>query len=147
MADAWGHGPATCLGPGGHCSLVWAGGPGREASRSSGRTHSSQIEGQVLWSSLLEGCLHHVLVVMLLELGPGFSLILKDKQEVVQIHIQLSKKKCIYSPISQYFHLIVFRLSFKAIIALWLGLHYRRLVLCPSHCFSVITQQETWAGQ
>lgn len=133
VADTWGHGPASCLGPGGHCSLGWAGGPGRVASRSSSRAHSSQIESQVLWSGLFEGCLHHVLVVMLLELGPGFSLILKDKWK---ISIQLRKSYTfIQFLVSQY---IMFRHAFKVITRLWLGLHYGRLVLCPSCCSSVI---------
>ena len=85
MADAWGHGPASCLGPWGHCVLGCAGGPGGVASRSGSAAHSSQIEGQILRSSLLKGCLHHVLVVMLPELGPG--LCLKYKQVVVNIKI------------------------------------------------------------
>lgn len=67
------HGPASSLGPAGYCSLMWAGGPGRVASRSSGRAHGCQVEGQVLWIGLLKCCPHHVLVVLLL--GPYFSLV------------------------------------------------------------------------
>lgn len=78
VAGAWGHGPASSLRPGGRCGLGCAGGPGGVASRSSSAAHSSQIEGQILRSGLLKGCLHHVLVVMLPELGPGLSLILKQ---------------------------------------------------------------------
>ena len=81
VVDARRHGPAGCLGPGWHCCLGRGGGPGGVASRPWSATHSSQVEGQVLWGSL-----HHVLVVMLLELGLGFSPILKDKTIIALLY-------------------------------------------------------------
>lgn len=86
VATAGGHGPASHLGPVGHWILGRAGGPGGVACRPSGRAHSSQIEGHVLGSSLLEGRLHHLQVVILLEPGPDLSLILKEV--VAQISVR-----------------------------------------------------------
>lgn len=85
MADAWWHGPASNLRPVGDASLERAGGPGGIACRSRCTVHGSQIEGQVLWSGLLKGRLHHVLVVMLPQLGSSLSLILHKKWAQINI--------------------------------------------------------------
>lgn len=78
MADSRGHRPDPCW-------LRHAGnfGPGRHvAARSRSRvwSHCGQVEGQVLRTWVLQSRLHHVLGVMLIELGSSFSSILQRQR-------------------------------------------------------------------
>lgn len=76
MPDSWGHWPDPCR-------LWHAGnlGPGRRVtSRSRIWSHCSQVVGQVLRSWVLQGCLHHVLGEMLLDLGSSFSSVLQRQR-------------------------------------------------------------------
>lgn len=113
MADAWRHGPAHHLGSARHCSLVGGRGPGWVSTRSGCGTHCSQVEGQVLGGRCLEGCLHHVLSVMVLDMGQSFCLILNIQK------LAFALCNNIFCSIIQ----IMFHLPFKATTALWLGLH------------------------
>lgn len=83
MTDTGSHGPAArrssavhwCLGGDGGCS--W---PGAISSRPSSIAHG-QVEGQVLWSCLLEGLLHHVLVVVLFVLDLRLPPVLEEQKD------------------------------------------------------------------